>query len=62
MKAMGSERPADIPVDERKERITRLRAMFARWEAEAVAEDEPDWAVEELAPLRIGTDSRDSDA
>ncbi len=50
--------PAD---DEGVERAARVREMIERWMGEAV-DDEPDWDVEDLAPLSLrggsSTDSR----
>ena len=37
--------------DERAQRAERVRAMLDRWAAEDVS-DEPDWDVEDTAPLR----------
>jgi hypothetical protein len=55
---MGSERPAPPAVDDRAERAARVRAMLARWAAETVT-DEPDWSVEEIAPMRLDNDESD---
>jgi hypothetical protein len=39
-------------LDDRARRAERLAKMFARWEAEDVS-DEPEWDVEQIAPLRF---------
>lgn len=57
---MGSERPVSSqpPVDDLDDRATRVRAMLARWAAEAVT-DEPDRSVEDIEPMRLDGDEPD---
>jgi hypothetical protein len=57
---MGSERPAapPPPVDDLVERAARVRAMLARWAAEAVT-NEPDWSVDDIEPMRIDSGEAD---
>jgi hypothetical protein len=44
--------PAVDLAQERAERAARIAAMFDRWAAEDVS-GEPDWDVEEFAPLNM---------
>lgn len=61
---MASERPtAPTPAlhfDDRAERAARVRAMLARWENEAVA-DEPEWNVEDSERVLVKGTRRASD-
>ena len=56
---MASERPAaptPHPVDDLAERAARIRAMLSRWATESMS-DEPEWSVEDIAPMHLEGDT-----